>query len=105
MTGVGLYTGDVHAGVHAGVHASHSGRQVDVCRDGANLARLGVPVLTMLRGDEPYKRKWRPVPVHNERLILGRAPAASLYAAAARCHARLSATRKHHFAHAGPNHG
>ncbi|XVQ10239.1 GNAT family N-acetyltransferase [Spirillospora sp. CA-255316] len=56
-----------------------------------------VPALSMLRGDEPYKRKWRPVAVHNERLILARTPAvASAYAAAARCQADLRARRQRH---------
>ncbi|GAA2435345.1 GNAT family N-acetyltransferase [Actinomadura vinacea] len=54
----------------------------------------GVPSLSMLRGDEPYKRKWRPLAVPNERLILARTPSvASTYAAAARCRAELSARR------------
>ncbi|MFD0855353.1 GNAT family N-acetyltransferase, partial [Actinomadura adrarensis] len=57
-------------------------------------ARAGVPTLSMLRGDEPYKRKWRPDPVANKRLILGRNPAAFTYAITARCRAALS-TRKH----------
>ncbi|MEW2357922.1 GNAT family N-acetyltransferase [Spirillospora sp. NPDC029432] len=55
--------------------------------------RAGVPVLSLLRGDEPYKRKWRPAPVRNERLILGRSPLASLYATAARARAELAAYR------------
>lgn len=57
-------------------------------------ACAGVPTLSMLRGDEPYKRKWRPDPVGNERLILGRTPAAIPYAATARCRAAL---RQRHF--------
>ncbi|MFI0351824.1 GNAT family N-acetyltransferase [Actinomadura sp. 9N407] len=53
--------------------------------------RAGVPALSLLRGDEPYKMKWRPTPVRNERLILGRSPLASAYATAARGRAELSA--------------
>lgn len=31
----------------------------------------GVPVLSLLRGQEPYKRRWRPDQLHNRRLVLG----------------------------------
>lgn len=40
---------------------------------GTNLAlavRLGRPALNLLRGDEPYKRRWRPRSDPNERLLL-----------------------------------
>ncbi|MFG2005048.1 GNAT family N-acetyltransferase [Spirillospora sp. NPDC048911] len=42
----------------------------------------GLPVFSMLRGQEPYKAKWRPTTVVNQRLILGRGHQARLYAAA-----------------------
>ncbi len=46
-----------------------------------------------LRGDEPYKLKWRPTPVRNERIILGRSASAAAFAAVARTRGRLSARR------------
>ena len=65
----------------------------------------GVPTLSMLRGDEPYKRKWRPDAVRSERLLLARErPVAAAYAAAARAHADLRARRdrrRHRAAHGG----
>jgi hypothetical protein len=73
-------------------------------QDLAVAARAGVPALSMLRGDEPYKRKWRPVTVQNERLILGRTPAATLYATTARYRAELSA-RRHRDRRTGPSDG
>ncbi len=33
---------------------------------------LGRPVLSLLRGDEAYKMRWRPLPVQNVLLVLGR---------------------------------
>ena len=56
---------------------------------GTNLAlsvRLGRQALNLLRGDEPYKRRWRPRPEPNERLLLaGSATLPSVaYAAAVR---------------------
>jgi hypothetical protein len=34
--------------------------------------RLGRPTLSLLRGEEPYKLRWRPRPAPNARLVLGR---------------------------------
>jgi CelD/BcsL family acetyltransferase involved in cellulose biosynthesis len=34
--------------------------------------RRGQPVLSLLRGDEPYKSHWHPVRARNQRLLLGR---------------------------------
>ena len=48
-------------------------------------------VVSFLRGEEPYKLKWRPNSVQNERLILGRSPPAIAFAGVAR--ARLAARR------------
>lgn len=45
--------------------------------------RLGVPVVSLLRGDEAYKMHWRPVPARNQRLLLARpgmVPTAAAYA-------------------------
>ncbi|MEV5826010.1 GNAT family N-acetyltransferase [Spirillospora sp. NPDC052242] len=50
--------------------------------------------LSLLRGREPYKLKWRPDPVRHERLILARTRTAPAYAALARARAALSAHRR-----------
>jgi CelD/BcsL family acetyltransferase involved in cellulose biosynthesis len=34
--------------------------------------RLGLPTMSMLRGDEPYKLRWQPRQARNERIVLGR---------------------------------
>ncbi|MCD0483218.1 GNAT family N-acetyltransferase [Streptacidiphilus sp. ASG 303] len=68
---------------------------------GESLARTlrdGVPVLSLLRGTEPYKQRWRPDLDRNERLVLGGrlAPAAALHAGAVRLRcaaARAARTR------------
>jgi hypothetical protein len=52
---------------------------------------LGPRTLSMLRGDEPHKRRWRPCESHNRRLLLacpGGLPA--IYAAAVRAWSRLA---------------
>jgi hypothetical protein len=52
---------------------------------------LGLPALSLLRGDEPHKRHWRPRPARNHRLLLagpGYLPGAA-YAAGVRARARL----------------
>ncbi|WP_067793414.1 GNAT family N-acetyltransferase [Actinomadura formosensis] len=53
--------------------------------------RLGV---SLLRGDEPYKYKWRPDVVRNQRLILGRSASAAAFAGLARTRGYL-AVRRH----------
>lgn len=53
--------------------------------------RLGV---SLLRGDEPYKYKWRPDVVRNQRIILGRSASAAAFAGLARTRGYL-ATRRH----------
>ena len=56
--------------------------------------RLGRPALSLLRGDEPYKRRWRPREADNLRVVLaagdGRKAAAAAYAGAIQVHRRLS---------------
>ena len=71
-------------------------RLVDVAqlRLGPSLAltrRLGRPVLSFLRGDEPYKRVWEPTERRSQRLILaGRSTVEShMYAAAVYARYRL----------------
>ncbi|TDD57271.1 GNAT family N-acetyltransferase [Nonomuraea terrae] len=49
--------------------------------------RLGKPVLSLLRGDEPYKAKWECEAVANQRVLLGRGVRAAAYAATARMRA------------------
>jgi hypothetical protein len=55
---------------------------------GESLARTlrdGVPLLSLMRGTEPYKQRWRPDQDHNQRLLLGGgriAPAVSVRAGA-----------------------
>lgn len=46
--------------------------------------------VNLLRGDEPYKLKWRPDPVRNQRIILGRSPSAAAFAGLARTRAQLA---------------
>ncbi|MFC1443745.1 GNAT family N-acetyltransferase [Streptacidiphilus sp. N1-10] len=48
----------------------------------AHAAATGRGELSLLRGDEPYKQRWRPEQARNERLLLGGGPAVALYAAA-----------------------
>lgn len=72
-------------------------RRIDVTQLllGTNLEMaqgLGLPTLSLLRGDEPYKQRWRPRMTRNRRVLLAapsgfRAPA---YAAAVHVRARLS---------------
>ncbi|WP_149260252.1 GNAT family N-acetyltransferase [Actinomadura sp. K4S16] len=50
--------------------------------------------VSLLRGDEPYKLKWRPTPVRNERIILGRSAPAAAYAGLARTRAHLAERRR-----------
>jgi CelD/BcsL family acetyltransferase involved in cellulose biosynthesis len=50
----------------------------------AHAVSSGRTELSLLRGNEPYKQRWRPDPVHNERLILGPAPAVAVTACLAR---------------------
>ncbi|WP_207947215.1 GNAT family N-acetyltransferase, partial [Actinomadura sp. 7K507] len=49
--------------------------------------------VSLLRGDEPYKLKWRPTPVQNQRVILGRTVSAAAFAGLARARAQLSDRR------------
>lgn len=71
-------------------------RRIDVAQLllGTNLdlaQRLGRPTLSLLRGDEPYKRRWRPEEKRNRRILLAAKagyPAAA-YAATLRVRQRL----------------
>jgi CelD/BcsL family acetyltransferase involved in cellulose biosynthesis len=58
--------------------------------------RLGRPTLSLLRGDEPYKRRWRPAEKPNHRVLLateGGFPAAA-YATTVRVRRRLTQIAK-----------
>ncbi|RFS82077.1 GNAT family N-acetyltransferase [Actinomadura spongiicola] len=50
--------------------------------------------VSLLRGVEPYKLKWRPDFVQNQRIILGRSASAAAFAGLARTRARLSERRR-----------
>jgi CelD/BcsL family acetyltransferase involved in cellulose biosynthesis len=72
-------------------------RRIDVTQLllGTNLEvaqELGLPTLSLLRGDEPYKQRWRPRRTRNRRVLLA-GPSSlrpSAYAAAIHVRARLS---------------
>ena len=53
----------------------------------AHAAATGRSEVSLLRGDEPYKQRWRPEQVHNQRLLLGGAPAVAVRLAALRLRA------------------
>jgi len=75
VTRIELNPGDAHAGVHVDANT------------GVHVGHSG----------------WQ-VDVYRDAALAG-VPVLTRPAAADRCHARLSATRKHHLGHAGPNHG
>ncbi|WP_067480081.1 GNAT family N-acetyltransferase [Actinomadura hibisca] len=54
------------------------------------------PVLNFLRGAESYKLKWRPTPVRNEHLLLGRSALAAHYVAGELGRARLRDFKQRH---------
>jgi CelD/BcsL family acetyltransferase involved in cellulose biosynthesis len=58
--------------------------------------RLGRPTLSLLRGDEPYKRRWRPEEKRNHRVLLAtdRGIPAAAYATTVRVRRRLIDTTK-----------
>jgi CelD/BcsL family acetyltransferase involved in cellulose biosynthesis len=58
----------------------------------AHAAEAGRSEVSLLRGDEPYKRRWRPEQVGNQRLLLGGGPAVALYAGCARLRRRALRT-------------
>jgi CelD/BcsL family acetyltransferase involved in cellulose biosynthesis len=54
----------------------------------AHAVSTGRTELSLLRGNEPYKQRWRPDPAHNERLLLGPSPAVAVAACLARAEDR-----------------
>jgi CelD/BcsL family acetyltransferase involved in cellulose biosynthesis len=65
-------------------------------RDLEMAQRLGLRTLSLLRGDEPYKRRWRPRETRNHRVLLAARGGvrAAAYAAAVHVHRRLSQSVK-----------
>ncbi|QKG24204.1 GNAT family N-acetyltransferase [Actinomadura verrucosospora] len=65
-------------------------------REDLALARArGRQAVNLLRGEEPYKLKWRPSRVQNQRIVLGRSFPASVFAGLALVRAGLAARRHH----------
>ncbi|MGQ5638200.1 MULTISPECIES: GNAT family N-acetyltransferase [unclassified Streptomyces] len=68
-----------------GAHPSLRERKADVAvmlLDACAERARGRGTLSLLRGDEPYKRHWRPEPVVNRRLLMARGSTAPLLTAA-----------------------
>ncbi|MEU5979846.1 GNAT family N-acetyltransferase [Streptomyces sp. NPDC047315] len=90
---VALLSDGITGGYLYGAHPRLRERKVDVAtmllRHEADFAaRTGRRVVSLLRGDEPYKSHWRPEAVTNQRLMLAPralAPALRLHAARAEC--------------------
>ncbi|MFE9661852.1 GNAT family N-acetyltransferase [Streptomyces sp. NPDC005955] len=63
-------------GAHPGLRERKADVATMLLRSGARLPTRdgtgGPGVLSLLRGDEPYKHHWRPTPVVNQRLLLAR---------------------------------
>ncbi|GAA3303860.1 GNAT family N-acetyltransferase [Streptomyces cinereospinus] len=81
-----LVSGRLTGGYLYGAHPRLRERKADVAvmllEACAERARGGPPgTLSLLRGNEPYKHHWRPVPVVNQRLLLARRHTAPLLAA------------------------
>jgi CelD/BcsL family acetyltransferase involved in cellulose biosynthesis len=63
----------------------------------AEVERRGLPALSLLRGDEPYKLHWRPTTVRNQRLLLGRTAPALGYALATQLRGALADAGRHRY--------
>ncbi len=87
---VGAYLYGVHPDLRRGIDVT----QLLLTHDLALTHRLGRPTLSLMRGDEPHKRRWYPRESRNERVLLaGRAELpATLYVARLRGVARLADT-------------
>ncbi|MGP3980458.1 GNAT family N-acetyltransferase [Streptomyces sp. KR80] len=80
---VNLISADLAGGYLYGAHPDLRARGADLStmllrRDAAFAAETGRGVVSLLRGDEAYKRHWRPVVVTNQRLLLARPELGSL---------------------------
>jgi len=65
--------------------------------DLAETRRLGRPVLSLMRGDEPHKQRWRPRHVRNQRVLLaGSGWVGPLYMSVVQARARLAPFVKQH---------
>ncbi|UZJ31270.1 GNAT family N-acetyltransferase [Streptomyces endophytica] len=90
-----LMSADLAGGYLYGADPELRDRKVDITtmlmrHDARHVVDTGRGALSLLRGTEPYKLHWRPVPVTNQRLLLARraqAPALGLYAARITCRA------------------
>ncbi|MGD9484398.1 GNAT family N-acetyltransferase [Streptomyces sp. TRM70308] len=76
-TDVTLLSADLAGGYLYGAHPALRERKVDITtmllrHDARQATGSGRRVLSLLRGTEPYKLHWRPVPVTNQRLLLAR---------------------------------
>ncbi|MGW7491769.1 GNAT family N-acetyltransferase [Streptomyces sp. NPDC054786] len=84
-----LMSADLAGGYLFGAHPELRDRKVDITtmlmrHDARHVVDTGRGALSLLRGTEPYKQHWRPVPVTNQRLLLSRralAPALRFHAA------------------------
>ncbi|MET8682286.1 GNAT family N-acetyltransferase [Streptomyces sp. NPDC004647] len=98
-TDVTLMSAELSGGYLYGAHPDLRAAKADINtmllrHDAAHAAETGRSVVSLLRGNEEYKRHWRPVAVTNQRLLLSRpglAPA--LYLHAAQVAARLLLVR------------
>ncbi|MGW1974895.1 GNAT family N-acetyltransferase [Streptomyces sp. NPDC001889] len=95
---VALFSGALAGGYLYGADPGLRERRIDVAtmllrHDADAAASAGRRVLSMLRGDEPYKRHWRPEPVTNQRLLMAPpalAPLLRLHAARVTWRARAA---------------
>jgi CelD/BcsL family acetyltransferase involved in cellulose biosynthesis len=89
-----LVGGDFLGGYFCAIHPDIR-RQINVAtlllrQNLARTAALGLATFSLLRGEEPYKNRWRPVAVPNQRLLLAKParPLAASYLAAVQTHSR-----------------
>jgi hypothetical protein len=95
---VTLLTPELSGGYLYGAHPDLRAAKADITtmlvrHDAAHATETGRSVISMLRGNEAYKRHWRPVTVTNQRFLLARqelAPALRLHAAQVAGRARLA---------------
>ncbi|WP_415948032.1 GNAT family N-acetyltransferase [Streptomyces sp. KLOTTS4A1] len=75
-----LRSGQLSGGYLYGVDPRVRARKLDAAclllrEDAEGAVRAGCSVISLLRGDEPYKQHWKPDPVANQRLLLAGAGA------------------------------
>lgn len=100
-----LLVGPDFVGHYLGGAAPELRKRIDVAalhirHDLAVAAELGAPVLSLLRGEEDYKKRWRPTAVTHRRVLLARHPArAALFACAVLGRARLRTVLTERYPH------